>query len=106
MKCSHNILHANENGYVAQCRECRNVQVAFGTCLLTITEMEFKGFLIQVAGVVEGEAVVDCKGTKQFTYSTDSCKVSMVFSFSDLEKLYHLMSPAQLMILIGQMNQN
>ena len=100
MKCSHNILHSNANGYVGQCSECAGIQLAFGTCIINISEEEFKGFLAQISEVVVTNPTLDCQKRKQFTYSTDSSKVRLIFSFADLEKLYHLLTPAYLMLSI------
>ncbi len=103
--CNPNLLHSNSDGYITRCSGCGQVQIAFGTCLVVLNEQEFDVFVEMITERMEAnqEAAATCPHKKQFRFYTDSRQVQLIFSFSDLEKMYHLLLPAQLMLQVSQL---
>lgn len=46
--CQWNTLYAGPTGYALQCKDCRYVQLAFGTTVLTLSARDFSEFAVLV----------------------------------------------------------
>lgn len=46
--CDFDTLYFGNDGYVARCKECERFQIAFGTSVLTLNQLEFEAMTRQI----------------------------------------------------------
>lgn len=46
--CKHRILAHSDNGYIVLCKKCNHFQIAFGTTVISLTDIQYEEFKLQV----------------------------------------------------------
>ena len=89
--CSYKTLKNNNYGYVLQCNECKHIQVAFSTVVLSFTLTEFYEVIQTVNGLYEHYNLHPCRDQKIIHLPTANKAVTMVFTITEVRELLHLL---------------
>lgn len=95
--CHYTTLHNSELGYVVQCAHCSGFQLAFGNVMLNLLPEEFKALLDYVAMKQESFSNMDDMQSKTVHIPTDSRKVGLVFTPTEISQLNDFLQQAHLM---------
>lgn len=101
--CNLKTLHHNEFGYVAKCKKCNHIQLAFGTVAMIQEEEEFYQFKKYVskhltANYSEYETI--CPNQKSIYLQTPLNNIRFSFSKNELKQLNELLDQSNLMLEI------
>ncbi len=94
---NHKLLSHTENGYIVRCNNCMHYRIAFGTTMMCFSEDEFQEFQKEIQeqfDLFPHEGFLDQK-IIQVLLPTQN--VSMILNFKELEKLYSMLTEANLM---------
>lgn len=97
LPCNYTTLHNCEEGYVVQCAHCNGFQLAFGNVMLNLLPEEFKALLDYVAMKQESFKQTDDMHSKIVHIPTDSRKVGLVFTPTEISQLNDMLQQAHLM---------
>lgn len=99
--CNLKTLHHNELGYVAKCKKCNHIQLAFGTVAITQEEGElyqFKKFISKHLATNNSENETICPNQKNIYLQTPVSNILFVFSKNELKLLNELLEQSILML--------
>ncbi len=89
--CRYNKLHQCRYGYVIECRQCRCIQVAFGTSLLTLSPGQFNEFVDIVGKLATVQHSVAFPDQKAIIVPVESTRINMICSSTELKQLQQLL---------------
>ena len=89
--CSYKTLKNNQHGYVIQCNECDQIQVAFSTVILSLSTSEFYELIKTASELHDHYQMHPCRDQKIIQLPTATRSVTMVFNYDELKTLLHLM---------------
>ena len=95
--CKQKVLSHNEHGYVVLCKNCQHYHIAFGTTVLSLSEIQYEEFKSQAQeqfNFHKDDAFPQQKVIQLPTFSTN---VIMVLSFNELLKLIELIEEANIL---------
>lgn len=90
--CHHTILKSNSHGYVVQCDSCRHIQVAFGTCILSLTADQFDELIDTAQAMYLCHQHSPFPEQKMIQVPTSCRTVTMVFSVYELKNFIGLLT--------------
>lgn len=89
--CTHRILAQNDNGYIILCKKCNHFQIAFGTTVICLSEIQYEEFKLQVEDQLNFYKNDGFPQQKIIQLQIFSANVQMVVSFNELLKLIELL---------------
>jgi hypothetical protein len=98
MMCNINMLHSSEHGYVAVCNNCGYVQLVFKIAALNLSEQAFKELHLIMENDLHTFRNMVNNDEKLLMYNTGDAKFNLVLSFTELEQITSLLSPAVLLL--------
>jgi len=94
--CTPETLFHNENGYVAWCRSCNYISLAFGTMMMSVKPEAIKALIGCLQADIERYKGCFCDVEKAFLYDTDSQLVKIVLNYREVLSLTDLLCQAML----------
>ncbi len=94
--CNTQILEHNKFGYVARCKKCQSIQLAFGTTAITLDEKQFDEFRETIRDYYTAYACKESPEIKDLYVSTEVPAISMVFSYKEIEILMEMLEQASI----------
>lgn len=94
--CNTQVLEHTKFGYVARCNRCENLQLAFGTTSITLTEEQFHEFRETIRDYHLAYSYKDQPEIKDIYIPTELPSISLVFSFKELGFLMEMLEQASL----------
>jgi hypothetical protein len=93
--CSfHQWFYDDRIGYVAECRDCRNIQIGYGNVQVTISSMEFASFWRYVNSIETEDIPGNNWNAKTIVLKTPYEGFSLLFSRSELKDLQYMVDQA------------
>lgn len=89
--CQNTILSHNKSGYIARCKKCNQVQIAFGTTLIAINRAEFENFISYLL-VLQANVTNLPPNEKGIWVETACPGVMMVLTPNELQEFLGLLS--------------
>ncbi len=107
--CKYKILYHSNKGYIGECPNCQQIQLAYGTSALNFDPAQYHNFyklLLEKQKEVKNE---QNKNRKLITLSTEYAGFSLVLSVSELNELVQMLSQAnfenEVQLLISSINK-
>jgi hypothetical protein len=104
--CTTTTLSQTHNGYVMICNHCNNLQVGFGTTLMSLKTKQFYTFCQQVIAQHQHYKDAMHPDRKAILLDTFSKKFALVLSPNELQNLYELLTEALLMLQVNSILKN
>lgn len=98
--CVSKILHYSDHGCVSVCKECRRIQLCFGTTVTTHSENEFKDYCVFVKTMMKKYEFSENRFQKKIIIKTAVENLSLLYSANDLECLDELLSQSALLLSV------
>jgi hypothetical protein len=93
--CTYQTLYWNQdNGYVFRCAECRNMQIAFGSMLLTFEESVYPDFCRLIRTISEECGEIGNLALKQIRVPLPYDGIFLLLSKRELENLMEMLDRA------------
>lgn len=89
--CKHRILAHNDNGYIVLCKKFNHFQIAFGTTVICLSEIQYIEFKLQVEDQLNFCKDDGFPQQKTIQLQIFCVNVQMVVSFNELLKLIELL---------------
>jgi hypothetical protein len=89
--CKNKILKHTDEGFVMHCKHCGNIQVAFGTVVLSMMPEKFHKYIGVVDELYNIHNLYPFKDEKVIRIPTTARGVAMSYSVNELKELLHLM---------------
>jgi len=87
--CEFQSLVHNSSGYIIRCHECKNIQLAFGTTLVTMNMERFQWIAQNISMEYQYRNPSADPEIKKIIVSVDK-QTMLCLSFNELEKLHHM----------------
>lgn len=88
---------------MVRCKQCGNLQVAFGTVVMAFTEEQFSDFVATVSGLLHAHRHVACRHQKIIRIPTASTSIMLVFSASEVDALAQMLDEADMELEIEKL---
>lgn len=96
--CGFDILHHDDFGYVAHCRDCRRLQVAFGTVVFSFAPEECFAFASMIRAQAEkSPGCRDCQ-LKNIHLRTPAHNLLLALSHRELHQVNDLLQQSLLLL--------
>ena len=92
--CTYTTLQHNQHGYVALCRSCAQVKVAFANTILCFSKSKFNGFVRQIDELRARHSNDAFMDRKSVLIPTAAKGVTMVFTPHEIQALHKLLTGA------------
>lgn len=83
--------HDDECGYVIQCVECNNIQIAYGMLSLNFLMEDFERFRRQIAGCFANAIPGHAEHVKCIVLPTPCEAMNILLSYRELKTLYKML---------------
>ena len=89
--CKSKILKTSDDGYVMHCKGCGQIQVAFGTTIISMTQSKFYEYIKAIDDLYSIHNLYPFKDEKLIKIPTPARGVIMVYSVNELKDLLHML---------------
>jgi len=90
--CANKILKHSNCGYVMLCKCCNNIQVAYGTTIVSMTQKEFHEYVNIIDELYNIHNLYGFKDEKTIKIPTAAQGVAMIYSVNELKELLQLLA--------------
>ena len=93
--CDFNNLSADENGFILQCKSCRNYQIGFGSVLFSLNKTDYKKFCLMIADISEKDFNHERSNTRHIVIPTPYYGVNLLLCKFEILQLKDLINSAE-----------
>lgn len=107
--CTHRLLQQCPDGYVLHCLRCNQMQIAFGTCIVSCDRSQFYVFLESLEDAYAPFVNSERRQHKQIRIPTINKGLTPIFSLDELDRLLCILRNARMEVEyceLFQFNQN
>ncbi|MCC6690507.1 MAG: hypothetical protein IT235_03145 [Bacteroidia bacterium] len=96
--CNLKPLHRTEQGYIANCEQCNQIQMVFGTNVVVMDRNEFQNFRSSISRLTALNQNNLFAESKSIVLPTPCPQVYFLFTQNQVEELLDLLNQASLML--------